>query len=378
MASLRILIHTLPPAERGVPQKAAFLAHWLKARGHEVGIVHTLPHGGLARPGVLAGTCFDGIPCTAIGGRLPDTGLLNYLPSARWRTAMAGWNRHVAVGDDVLVAYRLVERRLPHLVWCDRPVLEGRMECRRRMAALPRILDGWVTVPLLERLERAVLDGSNMILPISSHTAGVFRDMGRLRPQTVLPVPVDPALFHPPVTPALPGMIGVAGEAVGLVLEALALLKGKGVKASLHMAAEPSPEVTARIEALALSRRVSFAGTLSSRDLPAFYRGLDVFAMPPVPGSLHVAAGEAAASGLPVVTTRDGGGGEYVRDGESGFLVGTDAADIAGRLERLIADRALRARMGAAARRVAEADFSIARWERTFTTAWRSVWGESP
>lgn len=75
---------------------------------------------------------------------------------------------------------------------------------------------------------------------------------------------------------------------------------------------------------------------------------------------------EAMRAGLPVVATDAGGVGEAVRDGETGFLVASPArdperavAELADRLDRLLADPALRARLGAAGRRAYEARFTL-------------------
>jgi glycosyltransferase involved in cell wall biosynthesis len=64
---------------------------------------------------------------------------------------------------------------------------------------------------------------------------------------------------------------------------------------------------------------------------------------------------EAAASGLPVVTTRVGNMPEFIRDGENGWFVTRDEDEIASRLRLLRDDADLRLRMGAAARATAEA-----------------------
>lgn len=65
---------------------------------------------------------------------------------------------------------------------------------------------------------------------------------------------------------------------------------------------------------------------------------------------------EALAAGLPVLATRVGGVPDLIADGVSGFLIEPDAeADLAEQLRQLLAQPALRARMGAAARRQAEA-----------------------
>jgi glycosyltransferase involved in cell wall biosynthesis len=71
---------------------------------------------------------------------------------------------------------------------------------------------------------------------------------------------------------------------------------------------------------------------------------------------------EAAASALPAVGTDHEGIPEAIVEGETGFLVPEhDAAALAARLAALLDSRALRDRMGAAARALAEARFDFAR-----------------
>lgn len=64
---------------------------------------------------------------------------------------------------------------------------------------------------------------------------------------------------------------------------------------------------------------------------------------------------EAAACGVPVVTTSVGNMPEFICDGENGLFVARDVEDIAVKLRRLRDEPALRERMGRAARAAAEA-----------------------
>lgn len=71
---------------------------------------------------------------------------------------------------------------------------------------------------------------------------------------------------------------------------------------------------------------------------------------------------EAQAMGLPVIGTHHGGIAEAVRDGETGFLVPEAAVPpLTQALERLVADRALRLRMGREARDFVDREFNLAR-----------------
>lgn len=71
---------------------------------------------------------------------------------------------------------------------------------------------------------------------------------------------------------------------------------------------------------------------------------------------------EANASGRPIITTNVIGCKDTVVDGENGFIIpGNDAQALADKLRILIEDKALRERMGKAARQYAEEHFSIER-----------------
>jgi glycosyltransferase involved in cell wall biosynthesis len=127
------------------------------------------------------------------------------------------------------------------------------------------------------------------------------------------------------------------------------------------------------LEALAaevgVSDRLHFVGwTDRPRDyLPSF----DVFAVPSRYDASPLALLEAMAAGLPVVATRVGGIPEIVIAGETALLVPPDDPDaLAGALRTLVADPALRERMGTAGRRRWLAEFSyeqmIAKFEAIF------------
>jgi phosphatidylinositol alpha-1,6-mannosyltransferase len=121
-----------------------------------------------------------------------------------------------------------------------------------------------------------------------------------------------------------------------------------------------------RAEERGLGRRVRFLGRVADDDsFPRLYACADVFAMPCRDrwGGLEaegfgIVFLEAAAAGVPVVAGRSGGSHEAVADGETGFVVEGRAPDVRGALAALLADDALRARMGAAARARAVMEFS--------------------
>jgi glycosyltransferase involved in cell wall biosynthesis len=116
-------------------------------------------------------------------------------------------------------------------------------------------------------------------------------------------------------------------------------------------------DLRARAGALGIADRVGFTG-FAERPSHAL-RALDVVvhaSTEPEPFGLVIAEG--MACGKAVVVSRAGGAAELVNDGEDALAtVPGDAPALAAALDRCAGDRALRTRLGAAARRTAEQRF---------------------
>lgn len=96
-------------------------------------------------------------------------------------------------------------------------------------------------------------------------------------------------------------------------------------------------------------------------DVGRILAAADVFCLPSRHEGLPVSLLEGMAAGLPCVATRVGGVPELVRHGENGLLVEAAApAALAAALERVVSDRALAQRLGAAAQTTVEERFSLA------------------
>ena len=121
-------------------------------------------------------------------------------------------------------------------------------------------------------------------------------------------------------------------------------------------AERPRCERAAR--ALGLQDSVRFLGRLG--DLSDAYAACDVVVLASSEESYPGTLLEAAWAGRPVVATAVGGVPELVVEGETGFLVPPlEARPMSQALIRLMESPALAARMGAAARRRAEAEFTM-------------------
>ncbi len=112
---------------------------------------------------------------------------------------------------------------------------------------------------------------------------------------------------------------------------------------------------------LMLGEKVRFLGTVPDGELAALYRSADIFVLPASARSeaFGIVLLEAMAAGLPCVTTELGTGTSYVvRDGVTGLVVPARTPPaLAEALNRLLADEALRARMGEAGQARARREF---------------------
>jgi glycosyltransferase involved in cell wall biosynthesis len=140
-------------------------------------------------------------------------------------------------------------------------------------------------------------------------------------------------------------------------------------------------EATAREPARArglLDRVVFFPGYFEGADYVDVLRALDVklFLVPGTDGSAR-AVREALACGLPVVCTRRGILPELVRDGVSGRVLDEAPAAFAEALVALMHEPQARRRLGEAARKDAEARFSLARQVETVAASYRALLAEA-
>jgi rhamnosyl/mannosyltransferase len=180
---------------------------------------------------------------------------------------------------------------------------------------------------------------------------------------TVVPLGVDVRRFAPP--PLNVERFNVQRSNIILFVGRLRYYKG------LHLLLEAMPRVDATLviagtgpeqgrlaaqaEALGVAGRVRFLGDVPDADLPALYHAADVFVLPAHlrAEAFGIALAEALSSGLPCVSTELGTGTSFANlHGVTGLVVPPgDPQALAGALNTLLADTALRARYGQAARR---------------------------
>jgi glycosyltransferase involved in cell wall biosynthesis len=147
------------------------------------------------------------------------------------------------------------------------------------------------------------------------------------------------------------------------LIRALAGLSNQGYEALIVGDGPDRTAVEAEIRRLGVEDRVQLAGERS--DVPELLAASDVFVLSSRSEGLPVSVLEAMAAELPVVASRVGGLAELVDDGATGILVPPgDEPALAQALERLVEDRELRQRFGAAGRARVESSFDLSAFRR--------------
>ncbi|MEJ5888224.1 glycosyltransferase family 4 protein, partial [Pseudokineococcus marinus] len=170
--------------------------------------------------------------------------------------------------------------------------------------------------------------------------------------------------------PAVVAAVGrlVPKKGFDVLLDAVALLRGRGVDVRLRLAGagDGAADLARQVERLGLRSVVELLGPLPQHDVVALLRGAAVFAAPCVVADdgdrdgLPTVVLESLATGTPVVSTPVTGIPEAVVDGVTGLLVPErDATALADALQRLLADGEERERLSRAGRGHVEQRFDV-------------------
>jgi glycosyltransferase involved in cell wall biosynthesis len=328
------LRHFLLPLMRGI-----------RARGHEV-----------------VGVCAEG-PLLAIpraeGFRIVPVPMARSLsPAAQIRAFRA------------LVALLRAER--PDIVHGHMPISGFLARIAARVAGVPRVAytcHGFLFNQPGPRLRRVAsfamefLAGklTDVFMTVSSDEAADARRLWIHRRAIAIGNGRDPARFHPdPAARArVRAALGVAEDRV-VVIAVSRLVRHKGYPELVAAMAGLDAELWVAGERLDTDRGESmdpYLAAMGSRlrrlgyreDIPDLLAAADIFVLPSHFEGLPMSVIEAMLAALPVVATNIRGPREQVLDGETGLLVPPmRVPELAQALGRLVADRGLRARMGAA------------------------------
>lgn len=138
-----------------------------------------------------------------------------------------------------------------------------------------------------------------------------------------------------------------------LVIDAVARLQSRGIRASYHIigTGEEESRLAAKIAALGLQGRVHLQGSVPNERLRPWYQAASAFVLASSREGWPNVLNESLACGTPVVATKVGGVPEIVRHGENGLLTERSAEAIAVAIEGVLAASWDRPALAAAAAR---------------------------
>ena len=163
---------------------------------------------------------------------------------------------------------------------------------------------------------------------------------------------------EPPVIGALGRL--VAGKGFGDLIDALALLRDRGVSFAARVGGTGPEEraLRARAAAAGLNERLGFLGWVT--DKAAFFEGIDVLCVPSRAEAFGIVVLEGMAHGVPVIAADAQGPRAIITDGVDGLLVRrADPQHLADALERLLNDAALRHRLAESALQTVRARYAL-------------------
>ena len=280
--------------------------------------------------------------------------------------------------------YQLEQPDIVHHV-AMKPVLYGSLAAR--LAGRPRVVNalpglGWMfttgagtgrrllQVAVRSALVRALNSGLTIVQNDDDERLLVDCGVRSSGVRTIRGSGADLTRFHPcdenPGDPVvvLPARL-LWDKGVAEFVAAAKLLRARGVHARFVLAGEPDPENPATVTPEELHRWV-MAGIVEHlgwiSDMPTLLGSAHIVCLPSYREGMPKALIEAAAAGLPIVTTDVPGCRDVVTNGENGLLVpARDARALADALERLITDPDLRRVMGARGRKRAMEEFDVER-----------------
>jgi phosphatidylinositol alpha-1,6-mannosyltransferase len=247
---------------------------------------------------------------------------------------------------------------------------------------------GWSMLPVARQALGAIGRQVDVITFVSTYARSrIAAALGPLAALEYLPPGVDTDVFRPDAAArgSLRSALGVGDRPVVACISRLVARKGQdmliralpaileAVPDAVLLIVGDGPDRAAlerQVTAARMSAHVVFTGAVPWAELPAHYAVADVFAMPcrtrgrglDVEG-LGIVFLEASAAGLPVVAGSSGGAPETVQADRTGVVVdGRDVPAIASAVTRLLVDRALAQRWGAAGREWITATWD---WQRS-------------
>ncbi len=311
---------------------------------------------------------FRGMNARAIGTRFPEWEPQRIRSNALWRKALSEYDSCILVTGSAQTGLPLTQNRKQFAAWISATVEDDRRKRLGQSHGLAATLERLGLKRIL-RAESQVLESASPLLAVSEDAGKHIAQISD-HPLEVCPFPIDTVKFSPAkisVAMALPRFLFVGRandprKRIELFLAACMALKRihPNLDFSIAVVSSMNPNFHD------LPFRSEWVSNASDEELIELYRTSAALVLTSEQEGLGIAAMEAMACGLPVISTRCGGPETFIEDGISGFFVADDPEVIAERMFDLATNESHRLTIGEAAQQRIERSFSEGVWNRKF------------
>lgn len=364
------LISTIEPVDGGVPTMTRWICKLLEELDIQPIVAWYAPWRNYpslsvpsyriirgAKPKLVHQVAFERYDSFGIGSWLPELEFTHYLPSLRWKKLIYNCDLHLAVSGNALCALPYLKSQIPFLAWIATPWQADRKDRIREFSLPRRILDTVINTPVLRNFEKKILNASEgQILCLSNYTSKEIGRLSNIMNDNIMYMPVNTSLFKPDHKKTKPWRIGFSGrycdprKNIELLLVATQILIDQDHPIELILVGDKNAEsIRSLVHSYGLEKNVFCYTHMAPNNLAPLLQTFDIFAIPSHQEGLCIAALEAMACGVPVVSTRCGGPEDFVHPGITGELVAQNADDFALVIKSLCIDREKRNQLATAA-----------------------------
>ena len=311
---------------------------------------------------------FRGMNALAIGAWIPEWEPQRLRSNKLWPNALSEFDSFILVTGSAQTGFPLAVNKKNFIAWISSTVEDDRRERLAKSHGIATLLERLGLKQIL-RAESQVIEAASRLMAVSNDTQKYLAKIFN-HPSEVWPFPIDTINFCPakmPVERSLPPFLFVGRandprKRIELFLSACSTLQ------QVHPELDFSVTIVSSISPnhRDLPFPIEWVSGASEEKLIELYRTSAAFVLTSAQEGLGIAAMEAMACGLPVISTRCGGPETFIEDGISGFFVEDDAESIAERMFELAANESLRTIIGNAAHQRIENDFSERVWNPKF------------
>jgi glycosyltransferase involved in cell wall biosynthesis len=282
---------------------------------------------------------FSGLNCCSFSTFLPEFEFLHYITAKRfYREIMKQHSVFISISGFNHAALPFAVAKKPFLLWIASSYREDREDRVKRFPIKGKIFDIFSS-PIVEYYEGFIFSRASSIAVLSNYTKKmILKKYPKIKPDSidVIYYPIDLNFWKPMVLskPSKERCVIFVGrfndprKNVEMLLKAFSIVCAKQNFIRLKIVGgNTTPKIQNLCEILNIKDKVDFYDFLPKEKIFYLLNQSDFFVLPSFQEGLCIAAIEAMACGLPVVSTYCGGPEDFVIHNETGILVENDNAE---------------------------------------------------